>query len=401
MHYFRALKITDSILIPVSASAVLIYLYLAYPYGSLWDMSVYLRAISDLSKGIDPYRINAGLPFVYHPLVLDSFAFLNRIAPLKAWLLVLYAMSSGWFVMEVMKWLRTNAHARTDRQTIREDTGWRASGCASLLSAAAFGGVGIVSIQSGNMTAFMHFALIAAFLRRSRSSELLVRNFPFILIAVLSVIKPYFLAYLLIPASLHESNWKKVQGSALTIATFLLLWMPSRYFSPEAYSSYIGALHYQMLDLGDVGYSFFMFYRRVVHNDLIALTLHGITACAALIMAVKVLPKKLETGENEGLVIFLLYSVLTLASPRMKEYDFFPAIICFFLFLKTVSGEAGTIVLIGLVFSWIPLMLSVLGTLGIAFHRISGASTTWQFVGLAAVVMTFVFANSRPRIIRA
>ena len=43
----------------------------------LWDFGVYERAVSDYGKGLNPYRTDIGLLFVYHPVVLKFFCFVD------------------------------------------------------------------------------------------------------------------------------------------------------------------------------------------------------------------------------------------------------------------------------------------------------------------------------------
>ncbi|MFP3182560.1 MAG: hypothetical protein RXS25_17685 [Paraburkholderia sp.] len=58
----------------VCAVMLLVYLVSVASHDFFWDLSVYERALRDLRQGLDPYRGDAGLPFVYHPLVLDALA---------------------------------------------------------------------------------------------------------------------------------------------------------------------------------------------------------------------------------------------------------------------------------------------------------------------------------------
>jgi hypothetical protein len=81
----------------------------------------------------------------------------------------------------------------------------------------------------------------------------------------------------------------------------------------------------------------------------------------------------------------------------MKEYDFFLALVCFFIFLRTFSVRAGAIIFVGLAISWIPLLLSGVRAAGVTFVTLSGASNTWQIVGLAAVALTLTLTTFRAR----
>ncbi|HSB95844.1 MAG TPA: hypothetical protein VLC91_05325, partial [Spongiibacteraceae bacterium] len=44
-----------------------------------WDFDIYVRAVTDAVLGANPYRRGAGLPFLYHPVVLYAFIWLDRL----------------------------------------------------------------------------------------------------------------------------------------------------------------------------------------------------------------------------------------------------------------------------------------------------------------------------------
>ena len=176
------------------------------------------------------------------------------------------------------------------------------------------------------------------------------------------------------------------------------MWVGFAHFRPESYRTFSNGVRYESFQNDDLGYAFFAFFRRIVHNDWVALALHCLTALALFFSAVKYLLPAPQLRRNPGLTLFLLYFVVTLASPRMKEYDFFPALFCFFIYLNAVSQRMQWIVMLGLVFSWIPLLLNALKALGLTFSTVKGASTTWQIIGLVILAVAFAFETRRHRL---
>jgi hypothetical protein len=379
----------------VCSIGVVIYLYLGLANGIFWDLSVYQRAVDDLRAGHDPYRTGAGLPFVYHPLVLDAFRLLNQFVALRPALLVLYAISFGWFVFELAVWLDTAGRTAARAHGVSAPTGL-SSGISSFLAAAAFGGVGITSFLTGNITSFMHFALLAAFLRANRKPGRMSRVVPGALLLLFSIIKPYFLLYLLIPVVLASGKRAALVRLACMGAVFGGVWLVLAHLEPMEYAAFIGALKYQSLQRLDIGYSFFWVFRRVLNNDWLALGMH-VAASAVLLLLAGLFIRRSDEEKRDGAALFLLYMVLTLANPRMKEYDLFPALVCFFIFLRTVLPGAGFIISVGLFFSSIPLLLRLVRTAGVVLPSITGASDTWQIVGLAALTLTLAATTARLR----
>jgi hypothetical protein len=384
-------------MIGVCSIALLIYLSMAASYGMFWDLAVYERAVRDLGHGLDPYRTDAGLPFVYHPLVLNGLFLLNQYVPLRFALVLLYALSFGWFCLEVGRWLRLHADEAGDSGTAMPPRAKLLSGVSSFMAALVFGGVGVTSMLSGNLTTFMHFALVAAFLTAQRTRRPFARYLPIVVIVVLSIIKPYFLLYLLIPVLLTNDRRAELLRAAGALVVFAAAWLLLAQADPQGYAAFMAALKYQSLGKSDLGYSFFATFMRVVHHTWLALAMHVAASAVLLGLAVALSMRKQASGRSMEAAFFLLYMVLTLANPRMKEYDFFPALVCFFIFLRTFSVRAGLIIFVGLAISWVPLLLSGVRAAGVTFVTLSGASNTWQIVGLAAATLTLTLTTLRVR----
>jgi hypothetical protein len=155
-----------------------------------WDLGIYAKAINVLNSGGDPYspdQLGGYLSFVYHPLVLHVMAlFGSWLSPV---LMMFYTASIVYFLLGLKKnsnlWL-------------------------SAFLAFAYCGIGFISIASGNLTVFFHLILLGILVRdssqdldKNKNGNLLKStstNSPFvILLLAFSIIKPYFLIYLVIP----------------------------------------------------------------------------------------------------------------------------------------------------------------------------------------------------------
>ena len=306
--------------------------------GFFWDISVYQRAIADYGSGVDPYRTDVLFPFVYHPLVLRLLTALGFVVPLKVVLPVLTVAAIVWLARE----LREPAAMLVGRRPTAEVTGGQSAGAApsgvvsparflaAFVMAAAFGGVGTAACMSGNLAVLMHFALMAALLRGSRASGLFFRLLPYGLIVLFALVKPYFLLYLAIPVVLYERRMIALASSMVVVLLFGATWLSFQVYWPQEYAQFLANLRWHILGRGDMGYSFFFVFGALTHKVPLALALH-VLICVVLVVIVPQLFKQ-RYGRDVPFVpqLLVLYLVLTLANPRMKDYDLFPALVGFF-----------------------------------------------------------------------
>jgi len=387
---------TDLGVMAICALGLLVYFYTRPTPFLFWDTTVYERAVADLARGANPYRIDAGLPFVYHPLVLDVFAWLNRVIPLGVALIALYVASVGWFAFELALWLRADASRSGSGAARLVDRSPWLRGCASVMAAAAFGGVGVTSTISGNLTVFMHFALIAAFLRSGRRAGWMSKNMPLALLLVFSIIKPYFLVYLLVPLVTAWRGWRDLVRVGSVVVGFALSWWAVSRIDPVAYGEFMETLKYQVLDRGDLGYSFFSILVHLMLNDRLALAIHAVVSLSLLALVTVAFAGEKPPPDRLGRVFFILYMVLTLTNPRMKEYDFFPGLVCFFIFLRATSKSAEWIILAGLCVSSIPLVVAGCTAAGLVLPGLYSAAKAWQIAGLSVATLAFAWTRVRP-----
>jgi hypothetical protein len=295
--------------------------------GIFWDLGIYQKAVAVFNEGGNPYELSGYLSFVYQPLVLRGMALFGT--HLSAALILSYIASLLFFL----------------RSLGRNTSWWLYS-----LLAFAYCGVGTTSIGSGNVTVFCHLILLGFLLRLISNEKRSISNtaheyFAFILsVLIFSLIKPYMLAYLLIPVVL---TWKSEQQKSTWILILLagifsiLLQLISLLYFPFEFQSFLAALQGQTIGKHDLGYGlvmyFYEYYSSAGHLIYRAFVLH-FTILAALILTVLIIgnQKKLT---NKPIFALLLYFLLTILNPRLKIYDLFPALIALFIYASTFGNS--------------------------------------------------------------
>jgi hypothetical protein len=212
----------------------------------------------------------------------------------------------------------------------------------------AYCGIGTISIGSGNVTVFFHLVLLGILLRHityDNTSVISPRpSFTGFILAVLlfSLIKPYLLAYLLIPivmtwrSNQQKSTWSLMLVSGFVLAIMLLL--SSLYFGTE-FQAFLAAVQGQTIGKHDLGYGlvmyFYEYYRSAGPLIYRAFVLH-FAILSILILAILYLAKRSQLIQKPHFVL-LLYFLLTILNPRLKVYDLFPALIALFIYASALD----------------------------------------------------------------
>lgn len=293
--------------------------------GIFWDLGIYEKAVGVFNAGGNPYELNGYLSFVYHPLVLRFMALFGNylgIALMGAYLtsLIFFVSSLGsnrsWWLYSFL--------------------------------AFAYCGLGTISIGSGNVTVFFHLVLLGLLLRNIRDDEAFgigsskLAGVFILTVVVFSLVKPYMLAYLLIPlvatwrTASQKSFWSFTLIAGGLLALTLLL--SSLYFGAE-FQSFLSAVQGQTIGKRDLGYGLVMYFYEyyLSAGSLIyrAFVLH-FAILSALILMVIFLGKR--SGQlNTPRFALLLYFLLTILNPRLKVYDLFPALIALFIFASPLK----------------------------------------------------------------
>src|SRR5262249_47751852 len=87
--------------------------------------------------------------------------------------------------------------------------------------------------------------------------------------------------------------------------------------------------------------------------------------------------------------LFVTYLIVTLANPRMKDYDLFPALTGFLLVFGLVPQRAALGTLAGLLLSLEPLLAPLFQGLRAQHPLLFDPYGTWQDVGLVVFAIVF------------
>lgn len=272
-----------------------------YRYGGaiLWDLEVYVQAARLQRAGGNAYTDLDGLRFVYPPIVLWGMAALGPA--LKPVLLAMYAL----------------ALALTSQRSLR----------AIVIGFALFSGLTWLSVNraglsvlTGNITLFLHLALVWAWMSAPPARPRFVF---WALVIVAAIAKPYFLAYLALPLLTRPRANAHFAPVAVTAAIVLGVWGAQAWLAPEAFGDFITSLRGQVFkgsDIahkGDVGHGAFYYFAMVTGNRSLALILH--TALFALfgwmIWRMRV------RGAPADTIVFATLCFVIACNPRLKIYD--------------------------------------------------------------------------------
>jgi hypothetical protein len=343
-------RIDIAILIAAVAGYLLFFQLTTLTWAELfWDFDVYQRAVADVELGADPYRLDAGYPFLYHPSVLYAFVLLDRFVGLESVLLGLYAAAVLIFL-----WGYKSVRLSGFRAAPLEDASLGDKAVALLVVFSVVNNLG--AIVAANITFYLHLALIGSTLayieRRSTGRQLLV-------LAIFSctlLVKPYFLIYALPLLLIDRFSFRTiagVTGSALASAA-VYLWFWVLYHGHTL--RFIEALN-SKVSSGDLTGSPFGVLLSFLPLES-ALEVHIVIAgmLALLVFFLRRISITLSgSRDNDGMLFLLAYVLMTFCSPRMKDYDLASAFICLYLYLSCHGSFGRSLVLLSLLIVQLPL----------------------------------------------
>lgn len=315
-----------TLLIPVIIAMIwTVYSWQFLTQGIFWDLEIYKKAVSIFNAGGNPYELNGYLSFVYQPLVLRAMAFFDK--SLGSALIIFYCASVFFFLWSLG----------------RNRSWWLYS-----LLAFAYCGIGTISIGSGNVTVFLHLILLSILLRQipNGNSTAITPRYSFqgftLVVLLFGLVKPYLLAYLLIPLVMTwKSDQQKTTWTFTLVAGFFLaiiLLLSSLYFGAE-FQAFLAAVQGQTIGKHDLGYGLVMYFYEYYSSagPLIyrAFILH-FAILSMLILAILYLAKRSQLIQKPHFVL-LLYFLLTILNPRLKVYDLFPALIALFIYASALD----------------------------------------------------------------
>ena len=357
--------------------------------GFLWDMSVYTRAVAEHAAGGNAYRLDFRFPFIYHPLVLRALGYVNEIVPLPIFLMAMFAVATCWFLAQAYRFARTSPWPARSLSTTEFSI--------VAMVAFGFGGAGVVSFMSGNITASLHMLLAGCFFYAFRSASVTRRLLFGGVIVLSSVIKPYLLAY----AFCFLILTRRTRAIAIIgLISFIALgvWLLGFIAYPVEFVRFIEALEYATLTTNDIGFSMYGFVKKVAGDrvSMIAHLLAVLVAAALLLRAQWRHSSVIDDQMALGILIIVVFM-----NPRTKDYDFFIAVLALVLWIRLfLPTSAQWIVGATAVLALVPGAANVLTTFGIVFPK-AFYSQKWQamcFGCLAILAMIERSKKSRARL---
>lgn len=344
-------RIDIAILAVAVAGYFLFFKLTTMTWGELfWDFDVYQRAVTDAVLGVyDPYRLDAGYPFLYHPSVLYVFMLLDHLIGFANGFIGLCTVS----VLIFLWGYSVRQSGYRDLPAADPSFGDKALVLAAVFSTLA----GFTGLLSANITLFMHLALIGSALvylqQRSAERRLLMLT----IFSCTLLVKPYFLVYALPLLLIDRFSFRAIAWMAASLlasaAVYLLFWV---FFNSHT-MLFIKALDFHMSNTQDLPYSSLGVLLLFLPMDL-ALKVHiAIAAVLALLVLFLRRFSAVSAGgrDNDGMLFLLAYVLMTLCSPRMKEYDLVPAFICLYFYLSYHGLFGRMMILLSLLIMQLPL----------------------------------------------
>ena len=277
-------------------------------YLFLIDTDVYARAIARYLEGGNAYDLAVKPRFVYHPLFLQFFSLAGSHA--KDFLLFLYTLTGVFMISALAK---------------------RRELLYPFFLAFCYCGIGFDQLMGGHLTLPLHFLLLAPLVYGISTPKQC--NGYIALVALASLIKPYMLAYLILPViASHQRglNWTNTLKNVLYAVLGLVLLVTLDYcYAPELTRQFLETLHQQTLVDGDLGQGAFYAFFKWTHSTAQALTLHALVISLLCSPILFLFWKSRE--RNQEAFLFYLYFFLTMINPRIKEYDLCAALIALFI----------------------------------------------------------------------
>ncbi len=128
----------------------------------------------------------------------------------------------------------------------------------------------------------------------------------------------------------------------------------------------------------------------ITHKAMLALELHTIVSLVLIALVPLLFAKKYGRAVPFAPQALVLYLILSLANPRMKDYDLFPALLGFFAVSGMFSKWATQIAFAGLLLTLVPLLSWAFPELNSHHPMLFDPFGTWQIVALAVIGLAFL-----------
>jgi hypothetical protein len=296
-----------------AAYLLLCWLALTRNSTSFWDAGAYGRAIQTYLAGGDPYAHLYQYNFVYPPIFLHVAAALSRAISFR--LLAGIYLAVNCAAVPLIAVVLARVYVPASWLTVAVALNLFA--CHSLLTAH-------VAIVSGNISNLLYLDVLVAGIPGLRRNRWL----PFYLtVALCSLIKLPFLAFLLLPILLGEGG---MTGPIITATTvFTTMFLEQRLW-PAQYKGFMDAIAFQIFTLHDAGFGlpryFFQFHvdaRLPLFHGKLAYFLHTAVMAAILygLWAIRQTRPSHKDPLARSIRIAAILVTVILANPRMTDYD--------------------------------------------------------------------------------
>jgi hypothetical protein len=277
--------------------------------GAFIDAKVYARALASWTAGQDPYTRTEALPFVYPPM------FLRVVGPLASRL----PAHTGWYGYLTLQavcllsvpWTLATAYLRSR---------WLTPAVAMLIFSLQPNLFEEYVLLTGNIAnIFYPVALLAGVsgLRRNRWLAF------YIVVVLAALIKPTFLALLLLPLLAGRGQWVP---SALCVALVLAGYLSQRALMPQAYAAFQRNVYSEIVLRDDAGFNLFNFLHKqgrriaLLNKPAVLSALH-LLVIGPLLTAFWLLRRRRFQPAVADLWVPALLVLIILANPRMQHID--------------------------------------------------------------------------------
>ncbi len=266
-----------------------------------WDLASYVMALD----ADNPYRSDAKFPFLYPPFAADLFGLAR--SHLFELMSVAYA---GAIVLFLSRFGRLEMPRRFE---------W-------LLAVTAMGGLGVVSLKTGNVAIVMNLTLLALLLDAAMGGDRSRVLLP-IAIGAGALIKPQFALYLGLLLVIERSRGVavlKVLATGLSVAAVYASYMLLR---PAEWSDYVAGVVNRTISEKDFGWGSAALFMHLTDTTAAALAGFAVTLAAVCALAYFAWQQPVREGLVVPLVPLacLAFVVLTFANPRVPLYDLYAA----------------------------------------------------------------------------
>lgn len=296
-----------------------------------WDLSSYVTALD----AANPYNSDAVFPFLYPPVAADIFTLARSH---------LFELMSMAYVGAVISFLVVYSKLDVPRRFE-----W-------LFAITAMGGIGIISLKTGNVAIVMNFTLLALLLDAGMGSARSRALLP-VAIAAGALIKPQFLLYLgVLPVLVQPFKAAALRMLAAGGAV-AAIYAGYVVFRPAEWSDYVASVNHRMLTEQDFGWGSAAMMMQITGSNIAALA-----GYAAVLLCVAALAfvawRKSRADAPLVSVACLAFVVLTFANPRVPLYDLYAAAIALSVCCSIAARPANAWVMVAaLAINLVPWMI--------------------------------------------